>query len=323
MRVVFMGTPEFALPSLRALVEGGYNIVGVYTRPDRLAGRGQALTPPAVKTAALAYGLPVFQSPSLRRPEAVAELASLKPDVIVVCAFGAMLPQPVLDIPARSALNVHPSLLPRHRGASPIAAAILAGDEQTGVTIMLVDPGMDTGPILSQRAIPISPWDTSGSLGERLAEVGAELLLEVLPRWLADAIEPQPQDDSLATQVSLLHKEDGAIDWNLPAIDIWRRVRAFNPWPGAFTTLAGQTLLIWEAWPLSVGGAGEAGTILRLTAEQRQMLPPEVGEKEALTVQTGEGLLVVLRLQLAGHRSLTAAEFMLGQRNLFDRRLGS
>ncbi len=323
MRVVFMGTPEFALPSLRALVEGGYNIVGVYTRPDRLAGRGRALTPPAVKTAALDYGLPVFQPPGLRRPEAAEELASLRPDVIVVCAFGVILRQPVLDIPAKGVLNVHPSLLPRHRGASPIAAAILAGDEQTGVTIMLMDPGMDTGPILSQRAISISPWDTSGSLGERLAEVGAELLPEVLPRWLADEIEPQPQDDSLASQCSLLRKEDGAIDWNLPAIDIWRQVRAFNPWPGAFTTLAEQTLLIWEAWPLSVGSAGEPGAVLPLTPDQRQMLPPEAGEKEALAVQTGEGLLAVLRLQRAGRRSLAAAEFIRGQRDLFGRRLGS
>jgi methionyl-tRNA formyltransferase len=322
MRVVFMGTPEFALPSLRALVEGGYNIVGVYTRPDRLAGRGRALTPPAVKAAALDYGLPIFQPPGLRRPEAVEELASLKPDVVVVCAFGVILRQPVLDTPAKGVLNVHPSLLPRHRGASPIAAAILAGDEQTGVTIMLLDPGMDTGPILSQRAIPVSPWDTSGSLGDRLAEVGAELLLEVLPRWLADEIKPQPQDDLLATQSALLSKEDGAIDWNLPAIDIWRRVRAFNPWPGAFTTLEGQTLLIWEAWPLSVGGMGEPGTILSLTGEQRQMLPPEVGEKETLAVQTGEGLLAILRLQRAGRRPLAAGEFMRGQRNLFGRRLG-
>jgi methionyl-tRNA formyltransferase len=323
MRVVFMGTPEFALPSLRGLVEGGYNIVGVYTRPDRLAGRGRVLTPSAVKTAALDYGLPVFQPPGLRRPEAVEELASLKPDVIVVCAFGVILRQPVLDIPAKGILNVHPSLLPRHRGASPIAAAILAGDEQTGVTIMLMDPGMDTGPILGQRAVPIPPWDTGGSLGERLAEVGAELLLEVLPRWLADELEPQPQDDSLASQCSLLSKEEGAIDWNLPAVDIWRRVRAFNPWPGAFTTLAGQVVLIWEAWPLSVDGEGEPGTVLPLTSEQRQMLPSELGQEEALAVQTGEGLLAILRLQRAGRRSLTAAEFIRGQRDLFGRRLGS
>ncbi len=323
MRLVFMGTPEFALPSLRALVEGGYNIVGVYTRPDRPTGRGRVLTPSAVKTAALQYGLPLFQPPGLRRPEAAEELAALKPDVIVVCAFGVILRQPVLDIPPKGVLNVHPSLLPRQRGASPIAAAILAGDEQTGVTIMLMDPGMDTGPILSQRTVPITPWDTSGSLGERLAVVGAELLLEVLPRWLADEIEPQPQDDSLATHASLLSKEDGAIDWTLPATDIWRRVRAFNPWPGASTTLEGQTLLIWEAWPLSVSGGEEPGTVLPLTAEQRQMLPSEAGEEEALAVQTGEGLLTILRLQRAGRRSLTAAEFIRGQRNLFGRRLGS
>ncbi|MGQ9571858.1 MAG: methionyl-tRNA formyltransferase [Dehalococcoidia bacterium] len=322
MRVVFMGTPAFAVPSLRALVEGGYNIVGVYTRPDRPTGRGRTLTPPPVKTAALDYGLPVFQPPSLRRPEAVDELASLRPDVIVVCAFGVILRQPVLDIPAKGVLNVHPSLLPRHRGASPIAAAILAGDEETGVTIMLMDPGMDTGPILSQRAVPISPWDTSGSLGERLAEAGAELLLEVLPRWLADEIEPQPQDDSQATHAPLLHKEDGAIDWNLPAVDIWRRVRAFNPWPGAFTTLDGETLLIWEAWPLATGSGEEPGSVLALTNEQRRMLPLELGEKETLAVQTGEGLLVILRLQRAGRRALTAGEFVRGQRTLFGRWLG-
>jgi methionyl-tRNA formyltransferase len=323
MRMVFMGTPEFALPSLRLLVDAGYNIVGVYTRPDRLAGRGRVLTPPAVKTAALEYGLPVFQPPGLRRPEAVEELAALEPDVIVVCAFGVILRQPVLDIPPKGVLNIHPSLLPRHRGASPIAGAILAGDEQTGVTIMLLDPGMDTGPILSQRTISISPWDTGGSLGQTLAELGAELLLEVLPRWLADEIAPQPQDDSLATYTSLLQKEDGVIDWNLPAVDIWRRVRALNPWPGASTTLAGETLLIWEAWPLSDGGAGPPGTVLPLTPEQAQVLPPEAGEKETLAVQTGEGLLVILRLQRAGRRSLSAAEFMRGQRDLFGRRLGS
>jgi len=323
MRVVFMGTPQFALPSLRALVEGGYNIVGVYTRPDRPTGRGRALTPSAVKTAALQYGLPLFQPAGLRRPEAVEELAALKPDVIVACAFGVILRQPVLDIPPKGVLNIHPSLLPRHRGASPIPAAILAGDEQTGLTIMLIDPGMDTGPILSQRTVPISPWDTSGSLGERLAVVGAKLLLEVLPRWLADEIEPQAQDDSLATHAPLLSKEDGVIDWTLPATDIWRRVRAFNPWPGASTTLEGQTLLIWEAWPLSVDSEEEPATVLPLTAEQRQMLPSEAGEEEALAVQTGEGLLTILRLQRAGRRSLTAAEFMRGQRNLFGHRLGS
>jgi len=331
MRLVFMGSPEFALPSLRGLVEAGYDIVGVYTRPDRPAGRGRALTAPAVKVAAREYGLAVFQPPSLRPAEAVEQLASLKPDVIVACAFGQILRQPVLEVPPKGVLNVHPSLLPRHRGASPITAAILAGDEGTGVTIMLLDAGMDTGPILGQRAAPISPWDTSGSLGDKLSRVGAELLLEVLPRWLAGEIEPRPQDDALATHAPLLHKEDGAIDWGLSAVEIWRRVRAFNPWPGAFTTLDGEMLLIWEAWPLppeadapqaqAVAVSGEPGTVSPLTSELMQMLPPEA-RQEALTVQTGKGLLVILRLQRAGRRALAAAEFIRGQRGLFGRRLG-
>jgi len=321
MRLVFMGSPEFALPTLQGLVEAGYDIVGVYTRPDRPAGRGRPLRAPAVKVAARDYGLPVLQPPSLRPAEAVAELASLKPDVIVVCAFGQILRQPLLEIPPKGVLNVHPSLLPRHRGASPITAAILAGDEETGVTIMLMDAGMDTGPILGQRAVPISPWDTSGSLSDKLSRVGAELLLEVLPRWLAGEIEPRPQDHALATHAPLLHKEDGAINWSLPAVEIWRRVRGFNPWPGAFTTLDGEMLLIWEAWPLAVEVGGEPGTVSPLTSELMQMLPPEA-RREALAVQTGQGLLVVLRLQRAGRRALAAAEFIRGQRGLFGRRLG-
>ncbi len=322
MGLVFMGSPEFSLPTLEGLVKAGYDILGVYTRPDRPSGRGRALTPPPVKTAAEQYGLPVFQPPGLRKPEVVEELAALKPDVIVVCAYGVILRQPVLDIPPKGVVNVHPSLLPRHRGASPIASAILAGDEETGVTIMLMDPGMDTGPILEQRDVAISPRDDSGSLGERLSQVAAELLLEVLPRWLADEIEPQPQDDALATHAPLLQKEDGAIDWSRPAVEIWRQVRAFHPWPGAFTTLAGERLLIRGAWPLSAPAAAEPGTVSPLSPQEVEMLPPEI-RQEALAVHTGEGLLVVLRLQQAGRRALSAAEFLRGQRGLFGQRLGT
>lgn len=322
MRIVFMGTPDFALPSLRRLVEDGYDIVGVYTRADQPAGRGRVLTPPPVKTAALELGLPVFQPSSLRQPEALEELASLRPDVIVVCAFGQLLRQPVLDIPPKGVVNVHPSLLPRHRGATPIQTAILAGDEETGVTIMLMDPGMDTGPILRQRSLAISPWDNGGSLDERLSRLAADLLSETLPLWLASEIEPQPQDEAQATYTSLIQKEDAAIDWTRPAVDIWRQVRAFNPWPGAFTTLDGEMLHIWEAWPLpDESSASEPGTVLSLSPGQRQKLPPEA-RQEPLAVQTGEGLLVVLRLQRAGRRALPAAEFVRGLRDLFGRRLG-
>ena len=322
MRIVFMGTPEFALPSLRRLVEDGHDIVGVYTRADQPAGRGRAVTPPPVKTAALELGLPVFQPASLRQPQAVEELASLRPDGIVVCAFGQLLRQPVLDIPPRGVLNVHPSLLPRHRGASPIQAAILAGDEETGVTIMLTDTGMDSGPILRQRSLAISPCDNGGSLSEKLSRLAADLLSETLPMWLAGDIEPQPQDETQATYSPLIKKEDGAIDWRRPALDIWRQVRAMNPWPGASTTLDGEMLRIWEAWPLpSEGGSNEPGAVLPLSPAQREKLPPEVNQ-EALAVQTGEGLLVVLRLQRAGRRALSAAEFVRGQRDLFGQRMG-
>jgi methionyl-tRNA formyltransferase len=322
MRIVFMGTPEFALPSLRRLVEDGYDIVGVYTRADQPAGRGRTMTPPPVKTAALELGLPVFQPPGLRQPEVVEELAALRPDVIVVCAFGQILRQPVLDIPTKGVVNVHPSLLPRHRGATPIQAAILAGDEETGVTIMLMDPGMDTGPILRQRSLAISPWDSGGSLGEKLSRMAADLLGETLPLWLASKIEPQPQNEAQTTYTPLIQKEDAAIDWTRPAVDIWRQVRAMNPWPGASTTLDGEALHIWEAWPLSgQSSASEPGTVLPLSPAQREKLPAEA-QQEALAVQTGEGLLVVLRLQRAGRRALPAEEFVRGQRHLFGRRLG-
>jgi methionyl-tRNA formyltransferase len=322
MRLVFMGTPEFALPSLHRLVEDGYDIVGVYTRADQPAGRGRALTPPPVKTAALELGLPVFQPSSLRRPEAVEELAALRPDVIAVCAFGQILRQPVLDIPPKGVVNVHPSLLPRHRGATPIQTAILAGDEETGVTIMLLDPGMDTGPILRQRSLTISPWDSAGSLGEKLSRLAPDLLSETLPLWLDDKIEPQPQDESQASYTSLIEKENAAIDWTRPAVDIWRQVRATNPWPGAYTVLDGEMLHIWEAWPLpDEGNASEPGTVLALSPAQSEKLPAEA-QQEALAVQTGEGLLVLLCLQRAGRRALPAAEFVRGQRHLLGRRLG-
>ncbi|MFQ5880769.1 MAG: methionyl-tRNA formyltransferase [Dehalococcoidia bacterium] len=320
-RIVFMGSPEFAVPSLRRLVAAGYQVVAVYTQPDREAGRGRQLRPPPVKLAALARGFPVLQPPSLRRPEAVAELAALRPDVIALAAYGQILRQPVLAIPPKGVLNVHPSLLPRHRGAAPIAAAILAGDGETGVTIMLTDPGMDTGPILSQRALPIEPTDTTGTLTAKLADLGASLLLETLPPWLEGRITPQPQDDSQATYASMIHKEDGLIDWRLPATAIWRQVRAYHPWPGAYTLLDDHLLHIWEAWPLPGEPGPEPGTILPLAEEQRRGIPQR-GERAAFGVQTGEGVLAVLTVQRAGRRPLAADDFLRGQRGLLGRRLG-
>lgn len=321
MAIVFLGTPAFAVPSLHRLAAEGYEIAAVYTQPDRPAGRGRRPAPPPVKTTALAMGLLVRQAESLRDPGALAELISLHPEVGVGVAYGQILSQEVLAIPPRGMLNVHPSLLPRHRGASPISAAILAGDRETGVTIILMDPGMDSGPIVAQRSSPIEDWDTAGTLTDKLAPLAADLLAETLPRWLRDEIEPRPQDHSLATKAPLLKKEHGAIDWSLPAARIWRQVRAYNPWPGAYTTLDGDLLHIWEAWPLPGGGAPPA-TVVALREEQQAGLPPKA-ERGAFAVQTGDGVLVVLSVQRQGRRRLAPAEFLRGARGFIGRRLGS
>jgi methionyl-tRNA formyltransferase len=320
MAIVFMGTPAFAVPSLRRLVDEGYEIAAVYTQPDRPAGRGRRLTPPAVKTAAMAMGLPVRQPESLRDPSALAELASLHPEAGVGVAYGQILRQEALAVPAKGMLNVHPSLLPKHRGASPIPAAILAGDRETGATIILMDAGMDSGPILAQRSLPIEDRDTAGTLADKLAALAAELLAETLPRWLRDEIEPRPQDQSLATKTLLLKKGHGVIDWSLPATHVWRQVRACNPWPGAHTTLHGELLHIWEAWPLSGEGA-PPGTVVALSQEQQAALPATTG-LSPFGVQTGDGILAVQSIQRQGRRRLAADAFLRGSRDLIGRRLG-
>jgi len=319
MAIVFLGTPAFAVPSLRRLVDDGYQISAVITQPDRPAGRGRAPRPPAVKTAAVELGLPVWQPASLRDPEAVRRLRQLAPEVIVAAAYGQILRQEVLEIPSRGVLNLHPSLLPRWRGASPVAAAILAGDERTGVTIILMDAGMDTGPILSQREVPINPTDTTGSLTNVLAEAGASLLAETLPRWLAGQIEPTPQDEAKATKCPLLKKEDGALDWRLAAVDLWRRVRAYNPWPGAFTYADGEMLHIWQAWPIESAREEAPGTVVTLTDHERAQLPPEAAN--AFGVVAGRGVLAVLQGQRAGRRALPAGELLRGMPWLLGRRL--
>lgn len=320
MSIVFMGTPSFAVPSLRLLADQGYGIAAIYTQPDRPAGRGRRPKPPPVKLAAQELGLPVRQPATLRDPQALAELASLEPQAIVVVAYGQLLRQEVLDIPPGGVLNVHPSLLPRHRGASPIPTAILAGDDHSGVTIILMDAGMDSGPILAQRSLSIEPSDTTASLTEKLSHLAADLLADTLPRWLKGDIQPQPQDDSQATKAPLLRKEHGAIDWSLPAVDIWRQVRAYNPWPGALSALDGELLHIWQASPLSGDSGTDPGTVVRLTAEQQRQLPPG-SDPETFAVQTGRGLLAVLLLQRAGRRALPPGDFLRGVRDIFGRLL--
>jgi len=300
-----MGTPEFAVKPLQQLILNRYEVAAVYTQPDKPAGRGRSLIASPVKKAALAGRLPVVQSVSLKDAGVVAQLAAFHPDVIVVAAFGQILPQSVLDITRYGCINIHPSLLPKFRGASPVAAAILAGDEVTGVTIMLMDSGLDTGPILAQKQVSISPQDTTGSLTDRLSQVAAQLLPDVLLRWTKGEITPQPQNDAEATYSAPITKEAGEIDWHLPAVDIGRRVRAFQPWPGCYTRWKGRRLEIIEAVPLTGEGSPGVGQVVALNREGA-----------AFGVKTGEGILGVLQMQLEGRRAMSAAEFLRGQRQL-------
>jgi methionyl-tRNA formyltransferase len=320
-RIVFMGSPDFAVPSLYALVEAGHDVVGVITQPDREAGRGRKLAPPAVKIAAQELGMPVLQPRSLRRPEAVEKLAALRPDVIVVAAFGQILRRNVLDIPAHGVLNVHASLLPRWRGASPVTAAILAGDEQTGVSIMVLDEGLDTGPVLTMRSTPIEDGDTGGTLTARLATMGAALLVETIPDWIEGRIEPRAQDESGATYAPRIDKESGRIDWSQPAVRVWRQVRAFNPWPGAFTAYGAGQLKVEEAWPLTGFAAEPPGTVVPLPWGAAERVPAE-RPRPAFGVVTGDGFLLPLRVQRSGKRAMYAEEFARGERGLIGSRLG-
>ncbi len=305
-RVIFMGTPEFSVPSLAALVEGGYDVVAVVTQPDRPAGRGRKVVPSPVKQYALDHSLKVLQPTSVRKPETVAELAALRPDVIVVAAYGKILPPEVLTLPPKGCVNVHASLLPRHRGAAPIVAAILAGDTITGTTIMLMDEGMDTGPILAQATLEIRPDDTAITLGQRLARQGAELLAATLPMWLAGEIHPQPQPEEGATVCRPIRKEHGRIDWTRPAIEIERMVRAYQPWPGAYTSWQGQPLKILRAH------------VAEGPAEPGKVIPWEGGA----AVGTGQGLLVLEEVQPAGKRAMPIQDFLRGRPAFLEAQLG-
>jgi len=294
-----MGSPDFAVPTLEALARV-YPLVGVVTQPDRPAGRGRTLVPPAVKEAALRLGIPVMQPEKLRLPEAMTQLQAWSPDLIVVAAFGQILRPAVLDLPHYGCLNVHGSLLPRGRGASPIQASILAGDQETGITIMKMNPGVDTGPILSQRLLPIAPDDTGGSLFARMAPLGAELLLETLPRYLNGELIPQPQSEEGATYAPMLKKEDGLLDFTRPAIDLERRVRAFNPWPGAYFDWNGASLKVHRA---HIRAEKSPGAGRRLIVEGH----PALG--------TGKGILILEEVQPAGKKSMPGKAFLAGARD--------
>jgi methionyl-tRNA formyltransferase len=296
-RIVFMGSPAFALPALRALTRT-YAVVGVVTQPDRLAGRGRALKPPPVKTLALELGLPVIQPEKLRLPEAMRALQSFAPELIVVAAFGQILKPDVLDLPKHGCLNVHASLLPRWRGAAPINAALLHGDGETGVTIMKMDPGLDTGPILAQRELTIEPHETAGELYQRLSTLGAGLLMDTLPDYLAGRLIPRAQPEEGVTYAPMLKKEEGLLDFSRPAGELARRVRAFNPWPGAFFEWAGSSLKVHRAHPEP--GDASAGKTLVHRGQ------PAIG--------TGSGLLVLDEVQPAGKKTMSGKAFLSGAR---------
>jgi len=295
MKIVFMGSPDFALPVLKSLIEH-YAVVGVVTQPNRASGRGRELKPPPVKTLALELGLSVIQPEKLKQPEAMEQLRAWAPDLVVVAAFGQILKKDVLDLPRFGCINVHASLLPRWRGAAPINAAILNGDEETGVTIMQMDVGLDTGAMLAKRSIRLTSTDTAGSVFQTLSTLGADLLIETLPRWVAGEITPEKQDDSLATYAPMLKKEDGRLDFARDVNELERLIRAFNPWPGTFMDFDGVNLKIHRAHV----GEGNASVGQRLI-EQDQ---PAVGARG--------GLLILDEVQPAGKKSMSGKSFLAG-----------
>lgn len=312
MKIVFMGTPDFAAPILEGLIDGGFSIAAVYTKPDKAKGRGQELSTSVIKKLALAHNLPVHQPATLKPPEEVRKLDSLVPDLVVVAAYGLMLPPEALAIPKHGCLNVHPSLLPKYRGPSPVSTAIMNGDARTGVSIMLLDEGMDTGPVLARREEPILPEDTTGSLTERLAVAGAHLLLETLPKWVRGEITPIPQNPSQASYSKTLRKEDGEIDWRRDADAIGRKVRALLPWPGAFTYWNGRRLKILRASALPASESGEPGKVA-VGRDGGSGLP---------VVTCGNGVLVLHSIQLEGKKEMSGGEFIRGQRDFAGSVLG-
>ncbi|QJD59842.1 methionyl-tRNA formyltransferase [Pseudomonas sp. gcc21] len=302
LRILFAGTPEFAAAHLQALIEQGLNIIGVYTQPDRPAGRGHKIAQSAVKELALKHGLPVYQPQTLRNADSQAEMAALAPDLLVVVAYGLILPQAVLDIPRLGCINSHASLLPRWRGAAPIQRAIEAGDKESGVTVMQMEAGLDTGPMLLKATTPISSEDTGGSLHDRLATIGPPAVIAAIEQLAEGKATPAIQDDSLATYAHKLGKIDARIDWSRSAIELDRMIRAFNPWPLAHARWNDQPLKIWAACPEA--GAGAAGEVLAV-------------DKRGLLVACGEGALRLTRLQLSGGKPLAFADLYNARRNHF------
>ncbi len=305
MRIIFMGSPKFANPSLDAL-RTNYDVCAVFTQPDRPAGRGQAMRQSAVKDLALAHNIPIIQPESMRDEDAQIEISRLEPDLIVVAAYGQILPAAILELPVHGSINVHASLLPRWRGAAPVRAAMLAGDPETGVTIMKMDPGLDTGPILTQRSIPIGSEETGGELERKLAVLGADLLLDTIPGYISGEIKPSPQDDSAATYAPMLRKKDGHLDPSLAADRLARQVSAFEPWP--------TTYFFWEDLRIVVRSARAH------SAEQG--IFGDVFEIEGLpAITAGSGSLILERIQPAGKREMSASDFLNGSPSFIGARI--
>lgn len=305
LNIIFAGTPDFAARHLQALLDSHHNVIGVYTQPDRPAGRGKKLTASPVKELALANNIPVYQPSSLRKEPAQQELATLNADIMVVVAYGLILPKVVLDTPRLGCINVHGSILPRWRGAAPIQRALWAGDKETGVTIMQMDVGLDTGDILLKTSLPIEEDDTSASLYEKLAKQGPIALLQALESLAAGTLKAEKQDESLANYAEKLSKEEARLDWNKSAKQLWLEVRAFNPWPVSYFELQGNTIKVWQTQISTATSNAAPGTILSAT-------------KKGIEVATGDGVLTLLSMQLPGKKPLSVADILNARSEWFS-----
>lgn len=310
MRIVFMGTPEFAGPSLDALLRSDDHVVGVVTQPDRPKGRGQQLAPSPVKLIAQREGIPLLQPVKMKAPEFLEPLAAWKPDLIAVTAFGRILHPGILSLPPMGCVNVHGSLLPKYRGAAPVQWAVINGETETGITTILMDEGMDTGPMLLQERLAIMPDDTAGTLAPRLAELGGRLLVETIRQLKAGTLTPKKQDEGQATMAPLLKKEDGLINWAMSAESLANRVRGLSPWPGAYTFFGQERWNIWKAVSIMEATTDNPGTIVGVT-------------KRSILVATGDGLLDVREIQTANSKRMSAAQFLAGHRVTAGTQLGS
>ncbi|WP_323909903.1 methionyl-tRNA formyltransferase [Aeromonas caviae] len=305
LKLIFAGTPDFAARHLAALLSSGHEVVAVYTQPDKPAGRGQKLTASPVKELALAHDLPVYQPASLRNEAAQAELAALGADLMVVVAYGLILPKAVLDTPRLGCINVHGSLLPRWRGAAPIQRSIWAGDAETGVTIMQMDVGLDTGAMIRKVTCPIASDETSASLYDKLAGLGPQALVDTLDAMAAGDTAAEPQDDALANYAEKLSKEEARIDWSMDAVAIERCIRAFNPWPISWFDVAGQTVKVWQAEAVAQDHGQAAGTLLK-------------ADKQGIEVATGQGVLRLLTLQPPGKKAMSVSDLLNSRRDWFE-----